>query len=47
MTACVVANFFDSFPANLYFWMLLGVAACLAAERRSQTPELTEAIDTT
>ena len=40
-SASLVANLLDSFPANVYFWLILGIAAALEADRRikARTPD--------
>lgn len=35
MFACVVATYFEIFPIDVYFWLLLGVVGCAAAQHGS------------
>lgn len=35
MVACLVATYFEIFPLDMYFWLLLGVIGCAAAQRGS------------
>ena len=37
MFASVVATYFEIFPIDLYFWLLLGVVGCAAAQHESHT----------
>ncbi|MFC7446472.1 O-antigen ligase family protein [Rhodococcus daqingensis] len=43
MTASVVATYFEIFPLDLYFWLLLGVVGCAAAQHRSDSEPLPSA----
>jgi O-antigen ligase len=40
MFASVVATYFEIFPIDVYFWLLLGVVGCAAAQHRSDTGRL-------
>lgn len=37
MFACVVATYFEIFPIDVYFWLLLGVVGCAAAQHESSS----------
>lgn len=40
--ASVVATYFDTFPNNVYFWLLLGVVATAGGESSGERPEAVE-----
>lgn len=37
MFACLVATYFEIFPIDAYFWLLLGVVGCAAAQHESSS----------
>ena len=40
MFACVVATYFEIFPIDAFFWLLLGVVGCAAAQHESSSEHL-------
>ena len=40
MVACLVATYFEIFPLDFYFWLLLGAAGCATAQHESRTVRL-------
>ncbi|WP_238422465.1 O-antigen ligase [Gordonia sp. 'Campus'] len=40
MVACLVATYFEIFPLDFFFWLLLGAAGCATAQHESRTVRL-------